>query len=262
MDEAGDCVDIYEYWNDVECFSFSKPVNDMDFSLLSPYQQFIGGTDEGAPTNVYRHDMGRVPFIAFANNNLFTNDLENVKHHIDVYDRVYSGFVNDLEDIQEVIFLLTNYDGTDLGQFLGDIKKYKTVKLQSAGIDDKSGLQTLTIDIPIEAREKMLDITRKAIFEQGQGVDPQPQDFGNASGVALKYLYSLLELKAGLMETEFRLGFGELVRAICRHEDLAVGAITQTWTRTAITNDSELATICQQSVGVISTKSIYRARQP
>ena len=75
----------------------------------------------------------------------------------------------------------------------------------------------MTISIPIEAREKFLEITRKAIFEQGMGVDPDPQKFGNTSGEALKYLYSLLELKAGLMETEFKLGFGRLVRAICHH---------------------------------------------
>ena len=39
------------------------------------------------------------------------------------------------------------------------------------------------------------------------GVDPNPENFGNSSGVALKYLYSLLELKAGMMETQFRSGF-------------------------------------------------------
>ena len=31
------------------------------------------------------------------------------------------------------------------------------------------GLSTLTIDIPVEAREKMLQMTRKSIFEQGKG---------------------------------------------------------------------------------------------
>ena len=64
----------------------------------------------------------------------------------------------------------------------------------------------MTIDIPVEAREKMLQMTRKSIFEQGKGIDPDPQNFGNSSGTALKYLYSLLELKAGMAEMEFRVG--------------------------------------------------------
>ena len=102
-------------------------------------------------------------------------------------------------------------------------------------------------------------MTRKAIFEQGMGVDPDPQKFGAASGVALKYLYSLLELKSGFMETEFKMGFGQLIRAICRHFKMECGQIIQTWTRTAISNDTELAEICKNSVGIVSKKSILKA---
>ena len=173
---------------------------------------------------------------------------------------MFSGFLNDLEDTQEIIFVLTNYGGTDLEEFLHDLKKYKTIQLEDDGSGDgKGSLETLTISIPIEAREKFLEITRKAIFEQGMGVDPDPQKFGTASGVALKYLYSLLELKAGFMETEFKLGFAHFVRAICRYLGVKCERIIQTWTRTAVTNDAELAEICQKSVGTVSTESILKA---
>ena len=76
----------------------------------------------------------------------------------------------------------------------------------------------------------MLTMTRKEIFEQGQGVDPQPENYGNASGEALKFMYSLLELKAGLMETEFRIGFGEFIRAICGYLGISCEKVEQTWT--------------------------------
>lgn len=257
-DDDGKTFDVYEYWTEDKCYSYCKATDDTIDVGLFGYNQFVSFDGSGLQFNELSHDFGRVPFIPFQNNNIATSDLDNVKSHIDVYDKVYSGFVNDLEDIQEIIFLLTNYQGAELSEFLSDIKKYKTVKLASNGADDRSGLETLTIDIPIEAREKLLDITRKAIFEQGQGVDPQPRDFGNASGVALKYLYSLLELKAGLMETEFRLGFGELVRAICKFKNIEVKNIVQTWTRTAITNDSELAIMCKDSAGIISKKTIVK----
>lgn len=256
--DDGETFDVYEYWTAEKCCSYCKAIEETPEDGLFEYDQFVSLEVAGMQCNEFNHDFGRVPFIPFQNNNIATSDLDNVKSHIDVYDKVYSGFVNDLEDIQEIIFLLTNYQGQDLATFLSDIKKYKTVKLESSGGDDRSGLETLTIDIPIEAREKLLDITRKAIFEQGQGVDPQPREFGNASGVALKYLYSLLELKSGLMETEFRLGFGELVRAICAFKGIEVKNIVQTWTRTAITNDSELTTMCKDSTGIISKKTIVK----
>lgn len=261
IDDNGESYDIYEYWNEIECQAFKKKGNetiDKGLEAYTMFASFLVDTSTAQVSNTFKHDFGRVPFIPFGNNNIMTSDLDNVKPLIDVYDKVYSGFVNDLEDIQEVIFILTNYEGTDLKEFLGDIKKYKTVKLESAGADDKSGLETVTIDIPVEARDKLLTMTRKSIFEQGQGVDPQQQDFGNASGVALKFLYSLLELKAGLAETEFKLGFGEFIRAICEYLNIECKSIIQTWTRTAVTNDTDLASICSSSVGVISNKTILK----
>lgn len=106
----------------------------------------------------------------------------------------------------------------------------------------------MTIDIPVEAREKMLQMTRKSIFEQGKGIDPDPQNFGNSSGTALKYLYSLLELKAGMAEMEFRSGFEELIKAICDYSGIACENVTQTWTRTSVSNDTELADIAQKAL--------------
>lgn len=142
--------------------------------------------------------------------------------------------------------------------FLRKLKKYKTINLDSAGTGDQSGLSTITIEIPVEARKELLEITRKAIFSMGQGIDPQQQSFDSTSGEAMKFLYSLLELKAGLMETEFRLGFGELVRAICRYHNKDVKNIIQTWTRNAIRSESELVDICSKSKGIISDKTIIK----
>lgn len=257
--DDGNLYDIYEYWNDKECQAYRKLTSDTIFDTLEEcymFKTYIYDSDSTQESNIFTHDFGVVPFIPFANNNICTSDLDDVKPLIDVYDKVFSGFVNDLEDIQEIIFILTNYEGENLGEFLSQLKKYKTVKVENNGEADKSGLQTLTIDIPIEARKELLTITRKAIFEQGQGVDPQPDKLGDASGVALKYLYSLLELKSGLAETEFRCGFGDLVRAICKYLNINVDSIIQTWTRTAIQNDKELADICNQSEGVISKETI------
>ena len=102
----------------------------------------------------------------------------------------------------------------------------------------------------------MLEATRKAIFEQGQGFDPQPENFGNQSGEALKFMYAMLEMKTGLMQTEFEPGFARLVRAICHFHGQRCDKVVQVWTRTSIKNDTELAQICQQSVGIVSRKTI------
>lgn len=255
-EDTGDAYTTYEYWNDESCWMFRRKTDDTLDSGLQYYDLFMI-PDTGELSAEYKHGLGEVPFIAFRNNNINTDDLKNIKPLIDVYDKVYSGFINDLDDIQELIFVLSGYGGTDLNTFLSDLKKYKTIKVDG---DDGSnpGVNTLSIEIPIEARNSVLEATRKAIFEQGQGFDPQPENFGNQSGEALKFMYSLLEMKAGLTETEFQLGFSKLIRAICRHEGIECKKIIQTWTRTSIKNDQEQAQVCRDSVGIVSQKTILK----
>lgn len=253
---------IYEIWNDRECEAFRREENlTIDDGLL-PFSMFEAVdvlTGARAATNVYKHDFGRVPFIPFKNNDKCTNDLRRVKGRIDTYDKTFNGYANDLEDIQEVIMVLSGYSGTDLDSFLEDLKRYKTIKLDSP---EDGSVNTLNIEIPVEARKNMLETTRRAIFIEGQGVDPDPERFGNSSGVALEFLYSLLELKAGNMQTEFTDGFSELVRAICDFYSLPIdaqdGRIIQTWTRNAVRNDSTQADIAQKSVSILSKKTILK----
>ena len=180
--------------------------------------------------------------------------LKKYKDLIDQYDRIISGFCNDIDDIQQIIYIIKNFGGADLQEFTADLKRFKTVK-----VDGDGGLESMQIDIPVEARAKLLEILRKQIYVSGQGVDPDVQIFSNTSGAALKYMYSLLELKAGNMETEFRLGFSQLLQAVLRHIGIkSPMAIKQTWTRNIITNDSETAAIANQSMGVISQKTILQ----
>ena len=258
-EETGDSYTVYEYWNEKECMAFRLKAGD-ELDKLIPYQMFLVDPELCEYSDCYQHGVGEVPFFPFFNNNIDTDDLKNIKSLIDTYCKVFSGFVNDLEDIQEVIFVLTNYGGEDLGQFLRDLKDYKAIQIESDGDGDHSGVSTLTIELPVEAREKLLETTRKCIFEQGMGIDPDPQNFGNSSGVALQFLYSLLEQKAGLQETEFRLGFGRFIRCICRLNGISIkdDTLVQTWTRTSVKNDQELSQIASQSKGIISDETIVR----
>lgn len=259
VDEKGNDCDVYEYWDDKNCYAFKHDITKDISTGLNMYNMFTKtnmDTQDKEYISIIDHDFGDVPFVEFNNNDLGISDLDNVKPLIDVYDKVFSGFVNDIEDIQEIIFVLNNYGGTDLNEFLKGLKKYKTVDMQND--DEKSGLSTITIDIPVEARNTLLSMTEKQIYVQGQGVNPNPENFANTSGVALKFLYTLLELKSGLMETEFRLGFAKLVRMICNHLGYKPRKINQTWTRNMITNDTETAEIAKNSVGIMSNKTVRK----
>ena len=243
VNEKGEVVQRCEYWDDQEVKFFEKAATG---NYIEFYFPNVGTT--------MRHEMGAVPFIPFYNNTYRLSDLSMCKDQIDAYDRTVSGFANDIDDVQEVIFVVKNYGGVDRDEFLSDLKVKKTIK-----IDGDGAVETIRAEIPYEARGAFLELLKKQIFISGMGVDPDPQKYGNTSGEALKFMYSLLELKAGSMETEFRGGFAELVRAICRFYSLGEPKkIIQTWTRNAVKNDLETAQIAQQSMDIISRRTIVK----
>ena len=253
---------VYEYWNDKECSFYrhekNKPLDELEtFQAISLIDTMNG---DHSSDNTFKHDFGLVPFIPFKNNEIETNDLKPIKDLVDVYDKVFSGFVNDTDDVQEVIFVLTNYGGQDKQEFLEDLKRYKMIKMDNDGMGDQSGVTTIAIDIPTEARNLILERTKKQIFISGQGVNPETDKLGNSSGVALKFLYSLLELKAGNMETQFRSGYATLVKMILKHLGLSDKLkIKQTWTRNSINNDTEMAQVVSTLATITSRENVAKS---
>lgn len=262
--DTGKYFIVHEYWNDTEA-TFYKQISANPLEL--DYYQRIETYDASAGFETglgatYAHNMGRVPFIAFNKNKMCLNELHKIKGLIDAYDDIYNGFLNDLDDVQQVVLVLKNYGGTDLRQFMHDLKEAKAIKFNSAGAGDQSGVDTLQINIPVEARNTALQLTKTNIFLQAQGVDPANFESSNASGVAIKMLYSHLELKASTTEAQFRRGVSQLVRAILRWlgDSNADGRkITQTWTRTCVEDDLSRAQVVATVANFTSKEAIAKA---
>lgn len=243
---------IFEIWDNKHCEKYKFKGN-----LSGTGLTYIPEASEN-----FSHTLGEVPFIEFKNNRNMISDLKKYKDLIDIYDKVMSGYANDLEDIQQLIYILENYGGENLKEFLGELKRYKTVKTET-GADGRTngGLKTLSIEIPVEARNSILEILKKQIYESGQALQQDNENFGNASGVALKFFYRKLELKAGLTQIEFEKGFNQLIREIMRYLKIAdwkTKPITQTWTRNMISNDLENAQIANESKDTISDETIVK----
>lgn len=232
-----------EYWTktDAKIWKFK----DEQFKTIN-YEELIE----------FSHVLGEVPFIEFANNMKKQSDLDKYLHLIDLYDRVFSGFANDLDDIQEIIYILENYGGQDLAEFKQDLKEFKAVKVDSMD-GSKGDVRTLKIDIPVEARKTILELLKKQIYESGQALQQEQETFGSSSGIALKFFYRKLELKAGAMETEFRSGLARLIKAILKYLGIEnYNKITQTWTRNMISNDSDAMEIINKSIGLLDETTL------
>ncbi|CAM3730452.1 phage portal protein [Mesobacillus zeae] len=212
----------------------------------------------GAGKNMKGYGWGRVPFIKFRNNEQEKGDLAYYKQSIDSFDKRVSDNQNTLDEIQELITILKGYDGTDLGEFQRNLRYYKTIKVDSEG-----GVDTLKQEMPIASIDSHLDRLRESIFTFGFGVDVGTDKFGNSpSGIALEFLYSLLDLKASTLERKFRPALQELMWFLCEYLSISgkgefdYKEVDFTFKRTMMVNELEIADIAQKSAGIISKKTI------
>lgn len=256
IDTEGDGYDVYEIWDDNYCYAYERKQNSPRNELYERkcFPNYNPDLNDEF-TNIYEHGFSEIPFSAFYNNQFHMNDLEQIKGYIDTYDKAFSLFADNLEDVQQVIFVLENLGGTSTQEFLQRLRQEKCVKVVNND-DMKTDVRTLTIEIPTEASTALMDLARKNIFEQGQGVDPSPTSYaGNTSGEALKYMYANLELKATATEDEFRIGFDHFLKLVCEYLNIQVDNINQIWTRTRINNETEIINNIRNSEMIISRRT-------
>jgi SPP1 family phage portal protein len=200
----------------------------------------------------------RVPFIPFRNNEQEKSDLAYYKHIIDAYDKRVSDNQNTFDEMQELIYILRGYEGQNLSEFMQNLKYYKAIKVDSEG-----GVDTVQSELPIASIDSHLDRLREAVFTFGGGVQVDTDKFGaSPSGIALKFLYSLLDMKSSTLERKFRPSIQALVWFLCEFLSISgkgqfdYKAVDYTFRRSMMLNELENATIAQQSMGVISKRTI------
>ena len=212
---------------------------------------FLNGTPMG---------WGRVPFVEFANNEERFADLKYYKEQIDVYDIVVSDLANDLTDVQKLIFVLKGYGGQSLAEFLQNLRYYRAIQVDpEAG----AGVDTLSADPPITAIDSALDRLEENIFLFGQGVNVKTDKFGSApSGIALKFLYSLLDLKSNIMARRFSVAIKKFCWFAAKYLEIKGAGtfdphgVKITYNKSLLINDLELSQIAASSMGIISQETI------
>lgn len=119
-----------------------------------------------------------------------------LKSKIDLLEIIMSDFGNNLEDMQDVYWIVKNYDGQDLGQFLGELKKYKTLRVQ-----DDGDVKSQTTEVPYQAREIAIKMLKKQIFSDAMALDTEDMT-GTLTTVEINARRENLNLKVDDFENE------------------------------------------------------------
>ena len=152
------------------------------------------------PHILYQEEYGVIPFFRLDNCRNQFSGLKPIKALIDDYDLMSCGLSNNIQDANEVLYVVKGFEGDDLDELHLNTKTKKMV-----GVGEQGGVDIMTIDIPYEARKIKLDLDEKNIFRFGFAVNTEAMKDSSATvSVAIKTAYALLDLKANKLETQVK----------------------------------------------------------
>lgn len=247
-----------EYWdaNGIVYYKLDKNTNHLvanpAYNGVQPHFRY---TDETGKISEYNWE--RVPLVVFKYNEQEQSLLEQVKSIIDNLELQSSVNADLLADIPKFIYVLKEYGGENLEEFLRNLNKYKMIKVRGEG-----GVDKLQADINTTAVESELSRGRKMLYEAGRAIDTQDENLGNASGQALKWRYIDLDLDANDFENELQASIRLLMWFVGNYiknttgQDIDLEKFRYIFNRDTITNESEAIQDAQNSVGILDARTI------
>lgn len=124
---------------------------------------------------------------------------------IDQVNWITSVSVDEERDIAKFIYVLKNYGGQDLAEFVADLKQHLAIKVTTDG-----GVDKLQADLDMSATGDLLDRLRHDLFEFADAVDTKDPDLGNASGAAINFRYMDLDNDCAGLANEINGALGRL----------------------------------------------------
>ena len=151
-----DCVFNYVMDDDGLVEDEMAPV-EYNFSIQS---DAVPATD-GEHSCVSEYCMwDEIPLIPLKYNPEEDSLLKYIKELVDDYDRRTSDMSNVIQDEPDKVKVVKDYDGTDKGEFVFNLARYRTLFLRGTG-----SVETLDTSISTEAIEQHLTRLRAAIYE-------------------------------------------------------------------------------------------------
>lgn len=215
--------------------------------------------EDGTIVRREAHHWGRVPFVVLENNAARSNDLTPVKGLIDAYDLLSSDGTNNFLDLVDLYWVIQGYGGEAAGAIAKKLKINKAVNIS----DSTGRVEAKQVELSAEGRLAWMQMLRRDIYHLGMGIDVDAETFGSApSGVALKFRYAQLDLKANKMIPKLKRAIKELLWFVTDDYNRRYGTdydadlISVVITKSLITNDYETVQMINLSQGIVSENTL------
>ena len=258
-----DFVDKVEYYSLKGVERFTLKNNQLIKEDSTTYLVVEEEQEDGTVTQK-GYNWEKLPLIAFKFNDNELPLIRRVKSLQDGINAILSDFTNNMqEDARNTILVIKNYGGQNLGEFRENLVTYGAIKVNSTS-EQQGGVETLTIEVNAENYKAILEIFKKALIENGRGLDVKSDILGgNPNQMNIQSMYSDLDLDANEMETEFQASFEDLMWFINTHlQNKGLATISEDeeleviFNRDILINEAQTIENCKNSVGIISNKTI------
>lgn len=240
-----------EYWTDETVTYYIRGDDGLELA-------WYHGINENNPTtHLDGESWGRVPFIPFKNNSKSESDIWRYKTFIDAMNRRSSDTQNMFDESTELIYVLKNYEGESLSEFMSNLKYY-----QAINVADDGGVDTIQIEVPVQSSVEWLKQLREYIYEYGRGVDFNKNELGNSpSGIALRFLYTGLDLKTKQLARKTIPSIKQLLWFVFEYEDLdgdIADEVDVTFNYNRMVNELEQTQIATSSTSIVSEETLLQ----
>ena len=163
------------------------------------YKKTVISTKADGVSGELNENYAAFPIVPMYANDLHESELEGHRESIDCYDYIKSGLANDIDDTSGFYWVLKNSGGMDDVDIAKFIERMHTVR--GAALDDETSEATPhTLDVPTEAREKMLEILKSDLYEDFQIVNVEALSASAKTATEIRAAYQPMDDKCGDFE--------------------------------------------------------------
>lgn len=138
-----------------------------------------------------------IPIFSFKANELGRSELTpGIKSMIDAYDFINSDLADGITQIEGLYKTIKNFGGDDAAQLINELQQLKA----TATDGQDSGVDFEVVEIPYQAKQTALELLRKQIYSDFQGLDMNTISGSSLTNTAIRAAMSDLDLKADVLE--------------------------------------------------------------
>ena len=211
---------------------------------IKNYQRLYGET-----TYTSGNIKSTIPIFTMWGNGQHTSEIEGMKETIDLYDLTLNANGNDL-DSALLYWVVHGGEGMNQKELVHFLKQMQSQRV--ASVDNDRAIEPVTVSPPTEARERLLALLERRLYDDFGMLDITTLSAGNVTATQITAAYERMDMKASALELEITKFIRQLL------EYLGIDD-TPTYTRSRLINRQETINILTMLEPLLTRE--YRTRK-